>query len=137
DIAQWRHADLPGRLAYAADDGREQELAALQAAPSALYAFVVDEAVLYIGKTARSIRARFIGYRFPGRGQVTNIRCNQKIRELLDDGREVRILVLVPTSSLQWGSFALDLAAGLEESLIRHFQPPWNGSDRVSTETAE
>src|SRR5690606_34493145 len=94
-------------------------------------------AVMYVGKTARSIRERFMGYRFPGRGQATNIRCNHRIRAHLDAGDAVRILVLVPTSSLQWGSFALDLAAGLEDSLIRHFQPPWNGGGRVATESAE
>lgn len=137
DIASWQHGELPGRLAYASDNGREDQFAVLTTAPNALYAFVCGEDVMYIGKTARTIKARFMGYRFPGASQTTNIRCNQRIRELIDRGKSVRILVLAPTSSLQWGSFALDLAAGLEDSLIRHFQPPWNGKDRMLTETAE
>ena len=137
DIASWQHGELPGRLAYASDDGREEQFAALSMAPNALYAFVCGQEVMYIGKTARTLKARFMGYRFPGVSQTTNIRCNQRIRELIDQGQQVRILVLAPTSSLQWGGFALDLAAGLEDSLIRHFQPSWNGKDRVLTETAE
>lgn len=137
DIAHWRPGDQPGHLAYSPDVVREDQFMALTSASSALYAFVCDDVVMYIGKTARTIRARFMGYRFPGRGQATNIRCNQNIRDALAAGKNVQILVLVPTTNLQWGSFSLDLAAGLEESLIRHFQPPWNGKGRMATESAE
>lgn len=136
DVAKWRLGELPGRLAFEAKPHRHHELAAMIKAPSALYAFVHDDTVLYIGKTARTIAARFMGYRFPGTSQATNMRCNERIRAILDIGQDVDIYILVPTSSLQWGPFSLDLAAGLEEALILHFRPSWNGGGSKS-ESAE
>lgn len=95
--------------------------------PNALYAFVRSDAVQYIGKTTQSVRKRFAGYRNPGQDQRTNLRCNAKIKEVLVAGGEVRILVFTPIPDLRYGDYDINLAAGLEDSLIKAFEPPWNG----------
>ena len=42
----------------------------------------------------------------------------------------LRILVFNPISNLRYGDFDINLAAGLEDSLIAEFSPPWNGRER-------
>lgn len=44
-----------------------------------------------------------------------------------------------PLTEFRYGEFQIDLAAGLEESLILAFDPPWNGREetRVLTEDEE
>lgn len=54
--------------------------------PSALYAFVCESKVYYIGKTARSIRRRFVGYCRPGNTQATNRRCHRNIKQAINQG---------------------------------------------------
>ncbi|AHK02706.1 hypothetical protein X971_2845 [Agrobacterium tumefaciens LBA4213 (Ach5)] len=51
----------------------------------------------------------------------------------------VRIFVFTPITHLQYLDFEINLAAGLEDSLIREFEPPWNGKDkgRAISEDAE
>lgn len=107
--------------------------------PNALYAFLCDDEVLYIGKTARSIRRRFRTYRKPGSAQSTNIKNNGNIKRLITSGKIVRIAVFTPVSQLRYGDFEIDLAAGLESSLIASFVPPWNGRDggQLISESAE
>lgn len=103
---------------------------------AALYAFTSEGAILYIGKTALSLAQRFAGYRAPGPTQSTNIRCHAAIRELLGRGKEVQILSLGGLTPLRWGEFELNIAAGLEDSLIAELQPRWNGGKtRAITES--
>ena len=47
-------------------------------------------------------------------------------------GSTIRILAFAPISDLRYGEFQIDLAAGLEEALIRAFSPPWNGETVVA-----
>lgn len=93
---------------------------------SALYAFCVGGDIMYIGRTARSIQKRFVGYCNPGNGQATNARCNKKIRESIKNNNEVSVYVFTPATQLEWAGFSIDLAAALEDSLIREFRPQWN-----------
>lgn len=106
---------------------------------NALYAFCDGEKVLYVGKTARSLRKRMGGYCRPGRSQVTNWRCNESIQKALENGRTIDIYAFTPTSLLQYGGFDINLAAGLEDTLILAFNPPWNGGGRgqAVSETVE
>lgn len=94
---------------------------------AALYAFTSDGVVLYIGKTALSLEQRFAGYRLPGSTQSTNKKCHNEIRKLLSAGKKVQILALGGLTPLRWGEFELNIAAGLEDSLISELLPPWNG----------
>lgn len=103
-------------------------------ARNVLYAFVVDDLVMYIGKTVQSFRARMQGYRTPGPTQLTNVRNNQNLRNALSSGKHVTIYVLPDNGLLYYGGFHVNLAAGLEDSLVRELQPPWNGGKKDSGE---
>lgn len=128
DIARWvPRGDF---LAFEVD---HEDAAALEVKlddPAAIYVFAQGDQVRYIGKTARSVRKRFVGYCRPGPRQSTNIRCHNRIKEALAAGGEVRILLFTPITHLRYANFDINLAAGLEDSLIKAFDPPWNGRER-------
>ncbi len=125
DEACWG-IDADGALVDIGDDKQDWEDDCKK--PRALYAFCTGEEVLYIGKTARTIKSRFSGYKNPGESQQTNQRCHQEIRRLLKEGKAVRILVLTDPAKLSYGGFAINLAAGLEDALVAEFQPRLNGT---------
>jgi hypothetical protein len=139
DIAKWVRGPKPEGIDYLLDGSHADANGAMLEVRNALYAFVEGERVNYIGKTARSLQRRFVGYCNPGSTQVTNKRCNRNIRALLDSGKDTRIYVCTPLTELRYGEFQIDLAAGLEDSLILAFDPPWNGREgkRVLTEEEE
>ena len=128
EVGEWKASD--GELSYQVSADTERVARALMREPNALYAFVQNDDILYIGKTTRSLHKRFRGYRRPGKRQRTNIKCNVKIKELLARGCSVRVLGFVPVTHFRYGDFEINLAAGLEDSLIRTINPPWNGGDR-------
>jgi hypothetical protein len=66
------------------------------------------------------------GYKNPGKTQTTNINNHRRIKELLSDGAAVEILAL-PDWLVRYGQFCLNLAAGLEDDIIRVVDPEWNG----------
>lgn len=96
-----------------------------------LYAFTVDGAVKYVGKTTQSLVKRMQGYRCPAssaeRGGSTNIKNNQNIRNALASNSTVEIYVLHALPNQMHGEFSVNLSAGLEDSLIKTLAPPWNG----------
>ncbi len=124
-------------IAFKLDDAKATVSDVLVDTPNALYAFVQGDAVQYIGKTTRSVRKRFVGYRNAGQTQRTNLRCNAKIKEVLAAGGEVRVLIFTPISNLRYGDYEINLAAGLEDALIAAFDPPWNGRDKGKPVTEE
>lgn len=91
-----------------------------------LYAFECENEVLYIGKTTQQLKARMYGYQNPGPTQSTNIRNNANIKECLALGSAVSILVLPDYGLLKYGGFHLNLAAGLEDSIVSELKPKWN-----------
>jgi hypothetical protein len=91
-----------------------------------LYAFVANDEVLYVGKTTQKLQARLYGYQNPGPRQSTNIKANHLISELLNAGQSVEILALPDNGLLRFGIFHLNLAAGLEDSIVRTIRPKWN-----------
>ncbi|MFP4436148.1 MAG: GIY-YIG nuclease family protein [Chloroflexaceae bacterium] len=95
-----------------------------------LYAFVVDETPYYIGKTTQPLHKRMAGYRNPGPSQSTNIKNKQHICTALLQGKSVKIYVLPDNGLLHYGGFHVNLAAGLEDSLVRELEPPWNGGKK-------
>lgn len=97
---------------------------------NALYSFLEDGEVRYVGKTIRTLRQRMYGYLRPGSTQLTNVRVNRLIVEALQQGRDVEILVLPDSGLMHYGQFHLNLAAGLEDSIIAMINPPWNGGER-------
>lgn len=108
-------------------DRLEVELHRMGSKKNILYAFVCDGDVKYIGKTKSTLSSRMSGYRSPSRTQTTNLRNHSNIRALLQLEGSVDILALPDDGLLHYGQFHLNLAAGLEDDLIRVINPEWNG----------
>ncbi|MGZ9709371.1 GIY-YIG nuclease family protein [Glaciimonas sp. GNP009] len=106
-----------------------------------LYAFAVDGALSYIGKTASTLRSRMQGYKTPPsssqNGGTTNIKNNRNILDALAKGKTVSIFVLFDQSQQSHGEFCINLAAGLEDNLIRELSPPWNDHMSTKAETVQ
>ena len=60
DVGRWQPSG--DFIAYHLDGDDAAANEVLLDAPNALYAFVKGDEVLYIGKTARSVRKRYVGY---------------------------------------------------------------------------
>jgi hypothetical protein len=93
---------------------------------NALYSFVIGKEVRYIGKTTQELQRRLYGYMNPGPTQHTNINNNKKIREELKAGKVIKIFALVKTEPLVYRGMVINIAAGLEDNLIREIKPMWN-----------
>ncbi|VVE71601.1 hypothetical protein PAN31117_04109 [Pandoraea anapnoica] len=96
-----------------------------------LYAFVVEGQVMYVGKSTTGLRQRFQSYATPGKDSSTNVRCHQHIREHVEKNTRVEILSMADKGLHKYGSFHLNLAAGLEDSIIAMLKPSWNGEREV------
>lgn len=108
------------------------ELLSLMDRQNVLYAFVSGKTVKYVGKTTQTLQRRMFGYQKPNQDQRTNWRNRLAIVNLLKRGEPVEILALADSGLLRYGSFHLNLAAGLEDSIIQTIKPEWNGG-RTST----
>lgn len=117
-------------------EGISCDLNDLAAVRNVLYAFAVDGELMYVGKTVQTLRARMTGYRNPGPTQSTNIKNNSNIRHCLEQGKRVEIYVLPDNGLLHYGRFHVNLAAGLEDSVVRELNPPWNGGQKETTSQA-
>ena len=93
-----------------------------------LYSFISNGEIKYIGKTSMELTKRMYGYQNPGPSQTTNIRVNEKIKRLLQTDQPVDIFILVDNGLLKYGDFKINLAAGLEDTLIYQISPEWNFS---------
>jgi hypothetical protein len=93
-----------------------------------LYAFISDGEVLYIGKTTQALQKRLYGYQKPGPTQFTNIKGNKLLKEILAKSKSVDIYALPDDGLHHIGAFHLNLAAGLEDSIIATLKPKWNGA---------
>ena len=95
-----------------------------------LYSFVTNGDIKYIGKTKAQFSQRMYGYQNPGPSQTTNIRVNAAIQDLLNNEQPVDIFILTDNGLLNYGSFRINLAAGLEDTLIYELNPEWNLSGK-------
>lgn len=106
-----------------------------------LYAFAVNGALTYVGKTAQSLQKRMHGYKSPAlnatSGATTNIKNNRNIMRALSAGDTVEIFIFTSPSLQPHGEFEINLSAGLEDSLIKALSPPWNGRDTANRSTFE
>ena len=105
----------------------------VQEQKNVLYSFVEDGEIRYVGKSIRTLRQRMYGYWRPSSTQSTNVRINGLISESLVAGHDVEILVLPDNGLMHYGQFHLNLAAGLEDSIIAAIMPPCRVSDATST----
>lgn len=95
-----------------------------------LYAFISNGEVLYVGKTTQPLKKRMHGYQKPGPTQNTNIKINRLILKLLSNGKNIEIYALPDDGNHHVGVFHLNLAAGLEDSIISTLKPKWNESGK-------
>lgn len=102
-----------------------------------LYAFVCNNEVKYVGKTTLLLRNRMYHYSRPGPSQSTNIKNHANIIELLSKNVAVDILILPDSGLMHYGEFHLNLAAGLEDSIISGINPEWNGIQRPVLKSEE
>ena len=113
-------------------DAIELTLTKHGASKKVLYAFVSENTVLYIGKTIRTLRQRLSGYINPSKTQSTNIKNNNKIKNLLKQGKEIEIFVFAPQENeFVYKGISVNLAAGLEDNLIALIQPLWNDTGKT------
>jgi len=69
-------------------------------------------------------------YQKPGPSQRTNIRVHGLLNDLLSRGTYVQIHALPDDGSMQYRGFHVNLAAGLEDSVINGLKPKWNITGR-------
>lgn len=126
--AIWCHDGT--KLAYKVHEGIADQIAAILTVSNALYAFCCQDDVLYIGKTTQTLKKRLYGYCKPGISQITNKKCHEQIISGLQSGKTIDLFVFAPPSDFLFRGFEINLAGGLEDALIRHFNPPWNGGSK-------
>jgi len=93
-----------------------------------LYAFVLvsgDEIenwhVRYIGHTRKSFKNRMYGYQ-QGNGKAVNNRIHNELKSNCSEGNKMIVYTLSNTVQLNLHSLFIDVAAGLEYSLIDYYQ---------------
>ena len=111
-------------------DGPVYVLHRLRDAAPALYSFTIGEAVMYVGKTVRTLDQRLYGYKRGGATQRTNTRVRNEIRNALREGHLVDILGFHDPKPGRVGRFTLNLPAALEDDIINTLDPPWNGAKK-------
>jgi len=90
-----------------------------------VYAFVVDDIVVYVGLSLSGLKTRLDQYRRGHTGQRTSARIKEKISHTLREGRRVMVFVATPEPQ-EWRDLPVNTAAGLEAGLIELIRPSWN-----------
>ena len=92
-----------------------------------VYAFIVDDIVVYVGLTLSGLKTRFDQYRRGHKGQRTSSRINGTyLPRRCRAGKKVKVLVATPEPSRVAGTTGEYTAAGLEVGLIEMIRPSWN-----------
>lgn len=91
-----------------------------------LYAFVAGSEVLYTGVTTNILRKRMYQFQRPARGRTAGAKIREKIAARLSIGDAVEIYALPDPGDMEYRGVRLNVAAGLEGSLISGLDPPWN-----------
>jgi len=97
-------------------------------ASNILYAIVVvngediaDWNVIYIGHTRKSFKNRMYGYK-KGNGIAVNNRIHDKIKEILNQDKEVKIYCMTDHFNMRTNNLYIDIPAGIEYSLISYYK---------------
>ncbi len=102
------------------------ELRRYGSAANVLYAFVSDDELLYIGRSGRSLQSRMDGYQNGGPPRSVRTLNRARISAMLMVDQPVELYAMPDPGNLHYGSFRVNLAAGLQHSLIEALDPPWN-----------
>lgn len=90
-----------------------------------VYAFVLNDEVVYVGLTQTGLRTRLGHYRLGHERQRTSARVKGLIVAALAAGERIKVLVATPAAS-EWNGLPVNTAAGLEAGLIQMIRPQWN-----------
>lgn len=90
-----------------------------------IYAFVKDDAALYVGLATKGVFRRFRSYCRPGKTQRTSQRLNSAIVAAVTAGEVIDIYTAHPPDET-WNGLPVSGDAGLELGLIEAFDLPWN-----------
>lgn len=93
--------------------------------PGAVYAFVAEGHVVYIGVAQRPLSQRLRLYSKPGPTQTTSKRLKLLLLGALDSRQIIEVVAIWPEPS-EWKGLPVDTAAGIESALISSARPQWN-----------
>lgn len=109
------------------EDGEPRiEVRRYAAAANVLYAFVSELELLYIGRSGRALGLRMQGYEQGGPPRSVRARNRERVVAMLMLDQQVALYAMSDPGSMLYGSFRVNLAAGLQHSLIEALDPPWN-----------
>jgi hypothetical protein len=91
-----------------------------------VYAFLVEDIVVYVGLAQRGLRVRMGHYRRGHHRQRISARVKSLIVAALASDKRVKVLIASPRANCEWNGLPINAAAGLEAGLIRMIQPEWN-----------
>jgi hypothetical protein len=130
---QWPARPLPNRIEnlkklgftevgywLRTSEGLECRYTAEFDAKRALFAYVLSDNVVYIGRQRKPNAAVPIGSGYISRA----------IRNALAHDKSVRIYALCDWTELEHEGMPINIAAGIEDELIERMQPPWNDYGR-------
>jgi hypothetical protein len=127
-VGKWEMKNDEPRIIYVKNPEEE----AISKSSPALYAFVVNGLLKYIGKTTQILHKRLYGYAKPGKSQATNLKCQEGIVKALKDGDSVDVYGFAPDVPLCYDQFQINLPAGLEDAIIKIMKPTWNGKQAAT-----
>ena len=90
-----------------------------------VYAFFVGGRLCYVGAAQRGLHHRMQSYSRNQRIGGSRRPIHRELALVLKNAQAIDVLAVIP-EQLNWRGLPVDTIAGLEEGLIRLFQPPWN-----------
>ena len=113
------------------------ELHRYGSAANVLYAFASNDELLYIGRSGRSLQLRMDGYQQGGPARSMRERNRERIVAMLMVDQPVDLYAMPDPGNLHYGSFKVNLAAGLQHSLIEALAPSWNQTTAAAAAAAK
>ncbi|MER8421659.1 GIY-YIG nuclease family protein [Mesorhizobium sp. M1329] len=90
-----------------------------------VYAFAMDDIVLYVGVATMGLAKRLYFYGRPGVSQRTSLRINATMISELATRPKVDVYAAFPPD-MEWNGLPVHGSAGLELGLIKKYALPWN-----------
>jgi excinuclease UvrABC nuclease subunit len=90
-----------------------------------VYAFALDEVIVYVGLTQTGLKTRLDHYRRGHHRQKTSARVKKLILGELKEGKKIQVFIASP-NGMEWNGLPVNTAAGLEIGLIQLIKPAWN-----------
>lgn len=91
-----------------------------------VYAIMIDQEVVYIGKAASGIKKRIYGYCNPRSTQTTNLKINSMLLDSIKKGMAASLYIMVEKAEAHFMGLTINISASIEEYLIERNQPKHN-----------